>query len=147
MKLLATLLLLCISLPASAEIFTWKDASGKVHFGDKPPNNTRPEQVQVEINSYTQVSIEPSNVTLSSSPGNTQSVVMYSTEWCRYCKMAREYFKAHHIPFKDHDIETSAKAKKEYKSIGGRGVPVILVGQSRMNGFSEAGFRNIYGKK
>lgn len=144
MRLLNIALLLCISLPATAEIFTWKDASGKVHFGDKPPDNTKPKQVQVEINSYTQVSIEP---VFSSFRGDTQSVVMYSTQWCRYCKMAREYFKAHHIPFKDHDIETSARAKKDYDAIGGRGVPVILVGQSRMNGFSEAGFKNIYGKK
>lgn len=146
MKSLATFVLLCFSLTANAEIFTWKDPSGKVHFGDKPPNNAKPKQVEVEINSYTQVSIEPSNVTLSSLRSDTQSVVMYSTEWCRYCKMAREYFKAQRIPFKDHDIETSARAKKDYDALGGRGVPVILVGQSRMNGFSEAGFKNIYGK-
>jgi hypothetical protein len=44
----------------------------------------------------------------------------------------------------DYDVESSAKAKREYDAMGGQGVPITLVGESRMNGFSEAGFRRIY---
>ena len=36
------------------------------------------------------------------------------------------------------------KAKRKYKQLGATGVPVIIVGRKRMNGFSEAGFKRIY---
>lgn len=36
MKTLLAFLLLLLSLPATAEIYKWTDASGRVHFGDKP---------------------------------------------------------------------------------------------------------------
>jgi FKBP-type peptidyl-prolyl cis-trans isomerase len=31
-------MLLMLALPAGAEIYKWTDASGKVHYGDQPPN-------------------------------------------------------------------------------------------------------------
>ena len=37
------------------------------------------------------------------------------------------------------------RQKKRYKEMGATGVPVILVGNKRMNGFSEDGFESIYG--
>jgi glutaredoxin len=61
------------------------------------------------------------------------------------CKRAKRYFKANNIPFVEYDIEKSRKAAREYKKLGGRGVPLILVGKQRMSGFSEAGFKKIYG--
>jgi glutaredoxin len=64
-------------------------------------------------------------------------VKMYATDWCPYCKRARDYFARNGIPYTELDIEKSESAKAEYKSIGGRGIPVILVGGERMNGFSE----------
>ncbi len=91
MKNIAAALLFCVSLAAHSEIFRWTDAHGKVHFGDDPPTNTKAEEVQVEINSYTQVTIEPSNLPTPAQQGGG-SVVMYSTAWCGYCKKAREYF-------------------------------------------------------
>lgn len=37
MRALIPLLLACLCTVASAEIYTWRDASGKVHYSDKPP--------------------------------------------------------------------------------------------------------------
>jgi len=65
------------------------------------------------------------------------AVKMYATDWCPYCRKAREYFARNGIPYTEIDIEKSQAAQDEYRSIGGRGVPVILVGSERMNGFSE----------
>ena len=44
----------------------------------------------------------------------------------------------------EYDIEKSSKGKRLYQDLGATGVPVILVGKQRMNGFSEAGFELIY---
>ncbi len=69
---------------------------------------------------------------------------MYSTEWCGYGKNARNYSKKNNIAFTEYDIEKKAEAKKRYKKLGATGVPVIVIGNKRMHGFSEQGFERIY---
>jgi len=64
-------------------------------------------------------------------------VRMYATDWCPYCRQARAYFARHAIPYAELDIEKSPAARFEYESVGGRGIPLILVGSERINGFSE----------
>lgn len=71
-------------------------------------------------------------------------VVMYSTDWCGYCKKARDYFRSQNIAFVEYDIEKNPQARRQYDALGAKGVPVILVGDKRMNGFSVSGFQGIY---
>jgi glutaredoxin len=66
------------------------------------------------------------------------SVKMYATSWCPYCAKARAYFARRNIAYVEVDIEKSREGRAEYDKLGARGVPVILVGARRMNGFSEA---------
>ena len=66
------------------------------------------------------------------------SVRMYATSWCPYCAKARAYFARRNITYVEVDIEKSREGRAEYDKLGARGVPVILVGAQRMNGFSEA---------
>jgi len=40
-------------------------------------------------------------------------------------------------------VEKSASANTEFKRLGGRGVPLIVVGRERLNGFSEQGFEDM----
>ena len=72
---------------------------------------------------------------------------MYSTSWCGYCKKAALHFRKNNIPFTEHDIEKSEQAAKEYKKLNGRGVPIILIGDQRMNGFNASAFDRIYNAK
>ncbi|HXI35796.1 MAG TPA: glutaredoxin family protein [Burkholderiales bacterium] len=65
-------------------------------------------------------------------------VKMYATSWCPYCAKARAYFARRGIAYVEVDIEKSREGRAEYDRLGARGIPVILVGQQRMNGFSEA---------
>ncbi|MFT5117234.1 MAG: hypothetical protein ACI9NY_000763 [Kiritimatiellia bacterium] len=44
----------------------------------------------------------------------------------------------------EYDIEKNARAKRHYDALGGKGVPVILMGKKRMNGFSPQGFDRMY---
>ena len=71
-------------------------------------------------------------------PQPPQSVVMYATVWCPYCAKARAYFARRGIAYVEIDIEKSREGRAEYDRLGARGIPVILVGPQRMNGFSEA---------
>jgi glutaredoxin len=75
------------------------------------------------------------------SPAMAQSrpeVKMYATAWCPYCAKARAYFAKRGIAYVEVDIEKSREGRAEYDRLGARGIPVILVGPRRMNGFSEA---------
>lgn len=124
-----------------AEIYTWEDENGGIHFGDSPKKKDNAEKVIVEINSYEHVSYD--NVEFYQGSESKQ-VTMYATSWCGYCKKARNYFKENGISYIEYDIEKDEGAKKMYDSLGGKGVPVILVGKKRMNGFSVEGFERIY---
>lgn len=70
-------------------------------------------------------------------------VVMYSTQWCPYCHRARAYFEHHKIVFVEYDIEASAQNRAQFQALNGRGVPLILVGDKRMQGFSARSFEDL----
>lgn len=136
--LLIFLLLLLISADSTSEIYKWTDDKGKVHFSDKEPRHQKSSEVRLKINTYESVNYDTSIFDTG------KKVVMYSTSWCAYCKKAKSYFKRKGIPFTEYDIENNMTAKRQYKKMGATGVPVILVGNKRMNGFSEKGFEKIY---
>ena len=73
-------------------------------------------------------------------------VVMYATAWCPYCAKARAYFKRTNTAYVEHDIEKSAEAHAEFKRLGGRGVPLILVGGEKLRGFTELAFESAYAR-
>ncbi|MCU7838810.1 MAG: DUF4124 domain-containing protein [Candidatus Thiodiazotropha sp. (ex Troendleina suluensis)] len=128
------------NLSVADAIYRWRDEDGKVHFGDRQPAYVESESVTVKPNVYHSPSIEK----LSHGSASNEGVVMYSAKWCGYCKKARKYFKSHSIAYEEYDVESSAKGKRDYKKLGASGIPIILVGTRRLNGFSEASFRNIY---
>lgn len=135
------LILVLLAQPALAgEISKWKDASGSVHYGDTPPADVAAERLSVEPNVYESQAGE--RHTEPASPPT--KVIMYSTVRCGYCRKARAYFKANGIAFTDYDVETSAKGQQDYRRMGARGVPVILVGDKRMIGFSESALAGLY---
>ena len=128
-----------------ADIHKWGDADGKIHFGDNPPADTQTELITVRPNVYASPSIEDLSAIFGHEENSHgETVVMYGTAWCGYCKKARSYFVANNILYEEYDVEKSEKGKRDYKKLGAKGVPVILVGEKRLNGFSEAAFERIY---
>jgi glutaredoxin len=79
-------------------------------------------------------------------PAAAVPVVMYATAWCPYCAKARAYFKRTNTAYVEHDIEKSADAHAEFKRLGGRGVPLILVGSEKLRGFNELAFETAYAR-
>jgi glutaredoxin len=65
-------------------------------------------------------------------------VRIYTAAWCGYCKKAKAYLAAKKVPFDEVDVETSEPGRSEFAQLGGRGVPVIVVGNRRMDGFDAA---------
>lgn len=130
---------------ASAEIYRWVDEQGRVHYGDAPKDKAKAEQITVKVVTYTHVKVEPLAAGQSrSSATKPGEVVLYSTAWCGYCKKAKRYFADQGIAYTEYDIERDGAAHAEFKRLGGRGVPLILVGNKKMSGFSAEGFESLY---
>ena len=131
-------MLLCLATASMAgAIYKWKDADGRVHIGDRPPvDDSVAEQISVRAtNTFEGATAAARN----NSTGNAgQKVVIYTTKRCAYCKKAKAFFANHRIPFTEYDVEHSGKGRRDYKKLDGRGVPIIMVGNRRLNGFSEA---------
>ena len=72
-------------------------------------------------------------------------VKMYATSWCPYCARARAYFAKRGVAYTEVDVEKSAEGRAEFRRLGGRGVPLIVVGDQRMNGYSEARLAQLLG--
>lgn len=134
---------LLLPIVAQADIFRWVDAEGNVQFGDRPPPSSAAKRVEVEINSYESVSVEPFEA-FTSGAARGKTVVLYSTSWCGVCKRARQFLSQRKIPFQEYDVEKSRKGKKDYAELKGRGIPILLVGGQRMNGFSVSRFERLY---
>lgn len=133
--------LLAIPAPAFADMYKWIDKDGKVHYTDSPPPGKKAKKLDLKINTITGPAVvstidKPGQQTPAAAAGASK-VRLYTTTWCGYCKRAKAYLQARGTPYQEFDVETSAQGQSEYRALGGRGVPVILVGDQRMDGYSE----------
>jgi glutaredoxin len=121
------------------QIYRWVDADGKVKYTtEKPPAGAASSVVQPRV-SAVGGNAAPAGTAPAPVAAAKPAVKMYMTDWCPYCRQAGEYFRKNGIAYTEHNIEKSEAAKSEYRALGGKGVPVILVGSQRMTGFSEQG--------
>ena len=72
----------------------------------------------------------------------TCDVVMFTTPSCGYCKKARQYFAERSVNVCDKDIQNSSTHHALFKELGGRGVPLVVIGNESINGFSPTAYTN-----
>lgn len=66
-----------------------------------------------------------------------KKVVVYTSNTCPYCNMAKEYLHDKNIEFEEKNIQTDKEARDELMKMGHLGVPVILVGEEEIVGFDQ----------
>lgn len=142
---------LALAFGGAAQVYKWTDPSGKVHYGDRAPDDVKAEQIKIEVRSHegpVQVTDWAAILRKRSytPPAGPQSITMFSTTWCVHCKRARSYFQENGIRYNEVDIEASESNKREFKEFGGGGVPLILVGDKAMRGFNEQRFQALLKK-
>lgn len=132
MCLLLQACVLVVGTASGAQVYRWVDKDGKVHFSDRRP--TAEEIEDVEVKSYegtANISVVPGGYT-------TTTVKVLSASWCGICKKAKAHMKKLGVAFIEYDVEQSEIGKQEYRRLHGKGVPIILVGNQRMDGFAPA---------
>ena len=141
---LLAIILACAPLLAAAQVYKWTDEKGKTQYGDKPPADVQPKQLKLDVQSYEgPVQVQDwSKIIRAKSQhaepaAGTRGIVMYSTSWCPHCKRARAYFQQKGLAYREIDVETP-EGRKEFKELGGGGVPLILANGKSMRGFTPA---------
>jgi glutaredoxin len=67
-------------------------------------------------------------------------VELFVTRGCPYCSKAKAYFDAKGVPYTAFDIENDPVANMRYQKYGVRGVPLVIIGDIVIPGFSTAEF-------
>jgi len=73
-------------------------------------------------------------------------VVIYTTQTCGYCKMAKEFFQKNNIQYSEYDVGADLARREEMIAKSGQlGVPVILVGDEIVIGFNKPKLMELLG--
>lgn len=70
-------------------------------------------------------------------PNPATRVVVYGTPTCPYCGQVRNYLNQRGIAFADYDLTTSPQGKQAYSKLKGKGVPLVLIGERRIDGYNQ----------
>ena len=81
--------------------------------------------------------IPPATASCDSMPAAERpSVVIYGASWCTSCKKTRWFFDDAAVAYCEYDIETSAAGAQQYDALGGKGIPLIKIGQETVIGYN-----------
>jgi len=64
-------------------------------------------------------------------------VIMLGAWWCTYCYQAKKYFQQNKIHYCEYDMENTPRGQQLYQQHGGGAVPILLIGEYQLQGFSE----------
>ena len=62
-------------------------------------------------------------------------VLLFSSGHCAYCERTRELLQSLGVGYEDLDVSRSRRAAARFRRLGARGVPVLLIGDRRIDGF------------
>ncbi len=163
-QLIFDILFLTLSIGiSSAEIYKWVDENGVTHFSDAPTREM-PDSTEVEnddIQSSTEVSADSQPAPENSAQGTLDpgffdflkdseeeevaskapAVEIYETDWCGYCKKAKNFFRARGIKFTTYDIDKDPQAARRMMSMTDRrAVPFVVINGKPIQGYSEQAY-------
>lgn len=80
----------------------------------------------------------PDPIHLELSLEDRQGVVLFSTHTCGYCKKARRFLDDRGVGYTEYFIDDSEYAYEQFKSLGGSGVPLLVIGDEIVEGYHPA---------
>jgi len=120
---------------------------GSIVYSDKPPANGKIEKtftfVDLPSSSVPGMASQPSSsapmrrIAPNIAPG--EGVVMFSANWCGYCKRAKAYLATKGIPYRSIDID-SASGKAEFTRMHQSSIPLVFYKGKAIRGFDVAGY-------
>ena len=144
---------------SSAEIYSWEDENGVVHYSDTQPSHiteweeeedttgTVEPQPGLETQRY---EYDPELITeiLNEIQDENEdediqgpSVELFVTSWCSYCKKAKAFFRSRGIEFTEYNIEKDQDAAQRMHALTkSRSVPFAVINGHSIQGYSAAAY-------
>lgn len=67
-----------------------------------------------------------------------EKVTIYSTPNCKYCALAKSFFKEKNVAYEEHNVAADSERRAEMiEKSGQMGVPVITIGNNLVIGFNK----------
>jgi glutaredoxin len=147
-------LLFFLAVQAFANIYSWTDKNGVKHFSNDPP----PEGEKVtDLIVMEESVIEESKADTTKPPAEEppekptnpadREVFIYFDPQSEECAQALTFFDQNKIPYTKFDVTASADEQQRFKNVQGTGVPLIFIGNRRMDGWNEEVAREYLGMK
>ena len=125
---------------ANAQVYKWTDKDGKVVYGDRPPPDATTSNIKIPVTSFGGTPVVKSYASSSSQASNTAAppeLVLFSADWCGYCRAAKAFFRANSIAYREVNVESDKAGAAEFKrTYGGGGIPLTVAGDRTIRGFS-----------
>ncbi len=152
---------LLLSQVAWAEMYRWVDENGVVTYKDTPPPQKKKRSKVKVYRDEDFAPAPPPSASRDSAPrAQTRkqarssekrrfsgTIEMFVTDWCPVCKRAESYLRSRNYPYVKYDIDKDEDARRRFQEMGGRGVPLILVGSQRLSGFSPQYLEQLMGNE
>jgi mycoredoxin len=144
----AVILIVAAAMPLSGEVYTWKEKNGNIVISTSPPpggNAQKPGTEKAAAQTTPTPAPTPTPTRMEPPAGQRGNadirVIMYKTEWCPYCKKARDDLKALGVHVTEYDIERDRSKNDEMRRKGGTAVPFIDVEGIYVHGYSAAAIK------
>lgn len=66
-----------------------------------------------------------------------KKVIVYTSDTCKYCHLAKDYLNENNIEFEEKNVSSDLDHRKELMKKGFMGVPVIIVDDEVIQGFDK----------
>ncbi len=62
-------------------------------------------------------------------------ITLYSAPGCGHCRQLKAHLQSLKVAFSEMDVSRNRRAQSDFRRLGARGVPVLLVGDKRLDGY------------
>ena len=133
--LAVALLALALAAPAAAQ-YRWTDASGKVHYGDRPPSDAK--DVRAVGRSPAAGPAGPeANLPFELRRATERApVVLYTSPDCQPCAPAAALLRERGVPFVERTVSSPDDVQELRRISGGLRLPYVTVGGQSQSGFN-----------
>jgi glutaredoxin len=61
---------------------------------------------------------------------------IYTSASCGYCRTLKRYLAARDLAYVEHNINATLETREAFYAMGGRGTPLVVIGEHRIHGFN-----------